>query len=183
MVPDSTPSPSGFVGPGPAQQRCRHFGPGSASVTGGGQNGCTETEPWGDNLNPAATGIFRVGFLNHGGFSVEAAKGKSKEQKLYNHLIKYKFSSMGLAENNVHWNSVPADERLEDRTRGWFEQLARNTTYFKDCPIKTPHQWGSCDLWSINKAAYHIASHGSDPSSLGRWTWTHYRGKMANMSG
>ena len=102
---------------------------------------------------------------------------EKKEQKLYNHLIKYKFSSMGLAENNVHWNSVPADERLEDRTRGWFEQLARNTIYFKDCPVKTPHQWGGCDLWSIDKAAYRIASRGSDPSGLGRWTWTRYRGK------
>jgi len=128
-------------------------------------------------LEQAATGTFRVGFLNHGGFATVAEKGKRKEEQLRKHITKYKFSSMCLTEHNVHWNSIPVDERLEERTADWFEKLATNTTYYKNCPVKSPQQYGGCDNWSIDKAAYRILSRGSDKSGLGRWCWTRYRGK------
>ncbi len=40
-------------------------------------------------------------------------------------------------------------------------------------------QWGGVSLFSINKGANHAFKSGSNPTKLGRWVWTCYRGEMA----
>lgn len=37
--------------------------------------------------------------------------------------------------------------------------------------------WGGTSIWSINNAAHRAFDSGSDPSGLGRWSWTRYRGR------
>jgi hypothetical protein len=38
-------------------------------------------------------------------------------------------------------------------------------------------QHGGVTLWSINKAAHRVTTSGQDTDGLGRWAWTHYRGR------
>ena len=62
-----------------------------------------ESGHWGDRTEEIRGDIFRVGFLNHGGFHTKAIEGKAKEKELFNYMSKYNFSVLGLAENNVSW--------------------------------------------------------------------------------
>jgi hypothetical protein len=159
----------------PTRRRYHNRGQGSAEDSEGQAHG--ESEQWGDRIERIGGDIFRVGFLNHGGFNTKAAEGKGKEKDLFNYISKYRFSVIGLAENNVSWKEVPAEERLTERTKGWFEALTMNTAYFKEHPVRQKFQPGGCDIWSINKASYRVLQRGADTTGLARWTWTRYRGR------
>ena len=49
-----------------------------------------ESGHWGDRTEEIGGDIFRVGFLNHGGFHTKAIEGKAKEMDFFK---KYKFST------------------------------------------------------------------------------------------
>ena len=97
---------------------------------------------WGDGAGEIGEDIFRVGFLNHGGFHAEVIEGNAKEKNLFNCMSKYKFSVIGLAENKVLWKEIPAEEWLAERRKGWFEALTTNAAYYKDHPVKAKFQPG-----------------------------------------
>ena len=84
---------------------------------------------------------------------------------------------MGLTESNQHWKNVPIEDRLQERTRGWWENIHIKTAYYQAFPLQHKFQPGGGSLWSLDTAAHRVMSACDDPTGLGRWVSTKYRGK------
>lgn len=67
------------------------------------------------------------------------------------------------------------------RTKEWWESLHLSWTHNLTMKPVTVTQYGRTALFSIGSAAHRVVEKGSDPSKLGRWTWTRYRGKSNQM--
>jgi hypothetical protein len=83
----------------------------------------------------------------------------------------------GMAETNIDWRLASEHEKLHFRTRDWWE--SSHISYSFNCtnvPIKK-HQHGGTALFSINKSAHRVCGKGVDPSLLGWWCWTRYKGR------
>ncbi len=132
-------------------------------------------EPFGHNIPKKSSNILRIGFQNIGGFSTTSKT--LKDDAIRGGITTWEFDIMGLAETNVDWRLVKEDDKLHYQTKEWWEALhishSNNTT---SPPIK-PKQYGGGSIFSINKATHRVISKGFDPSNLGRWTWTRYRGR------
>lgn len=121
----------------------------------------------------------RIVFLNHQGFAADknTKEGKAKDDALRKFIEHNKINVLLLAENNVHWKSVPAGERLEERTRNWFKGLNMSNAYYKDFKPEGRQQYGGCSAWCINETAYRVINSGVDETGLGRWAWSTLRGR------
>ena len=119
----------------------------------------------------------RIGMINING--LPDSNTHAKNHSLYNALMKLDPDIMGLAETNQHWRSISSEHQWRNRTLSWWETshstIAFNT---KDIKSSSSFQPGGVILQSINKAVHRIIQSGKDPSGLGRWAWTLYRGKQ-----
>ena len=132
-------------------------------------------EHFGQVIPKKGSNILRIAFQNIGGFSPQA--NTIKDDTIRNGISTYEFDIMGLAETNTDWRLVNEEDKLVHRTKGWWESLHLSFSFnITKNPIKTK-QYGGVALFSINKAVHRVVSKGSDPSNLGRWTWTRYRGR------
>lgn len=139
-------------------------------------NNDPQKEPWGHRRSAVSEAEFRIGMVNIGGVPVEdQTNNKMKEMRTY--FSKIGADVVGLSECNVSWRNLPVQLRLHERTRGWWESLHLNTAYFEVFEGRNRSQAGGVSLWSINKGAHRVMASGSDPSGLGRWAWTKYRGR------
>ena len=130
---------------------------------------------WGDGRPTESEDCLRIGFWNCGGLPLQ--NNDAKNRMIREWISQHNFDIVGLSECNVHWKNVPADQRLPERTLGWFETLHLSLAYMESWVRSTAYQVGGVLLWSINKGAHRIIKHGIDPSQMGRWCWTQYRGK------
>jgi len=80
-------------------------------------------------------------------------------------------------ENNIAWHKLTAQNRLAERTRGWWESLQVNTAYNTTDTHTAAYQPGGVGVFSINKIAHRVQSVGKDPEGLGRYCWTVFYGK------
>jgi len=80
-------------------------------------------------------------------------------------------------ENNVAWHRIPVLQQLPERTQGWWEALHLSIGYNKQDQDANPYQPGGVAILSCNKVAHRVARSGQDPSRLGWFCWTTYRGK------
>jgi len=82
----------------------------------------------------------------------------------------------GFSESNTCWDVLEESQCFARQTRGWWENcqwvLAHNHTEEN----KTPFQPGGTGLLSVNHVAHRALRPGEDPTGLGRWCWTHFRG-------
>jgi hypothetical protein len=84
---------------------------------------------------------------------------------------------LGVNETNNYWKSLPADQRLHERTRGWFGKIHVNYSYYEEFKESGVYQAGGTAIFSINQAADRVMGAGKD-INLGQWSWTRYRGKQ-----
>lgn len=108
---------------------------------------------------------------------LQQEKWKVKNDLLRHFLKTYDFDIMGLQETNLNWHMLQAKDQWEERTIGWWEGghttiMAHNTQEM----APSAAQRGGTMLISINKPKSRILECGKDPSGLGRWVWTKYRG-------
>jgi len=89
-----------------------------------------------------------------------------------------RFDVVCLTENNLHWKNVPIQNRLYERTRGWWADLHQSTAYYQNYVTAEQAQVGGVSVWSMDKAAHRAMEQGKDARGLGRWTWTRYRGRQ-----
>jgi hypothetical protein len=66
---------------------------------------------------------------------------------------------------------------LQERTRGWFEKIHVNYSYYEEYKETGIYQAGGTAIFSINQAADRVMGAGKD-AELGCWSWTRYRGKQ-----
>jgi hypothetical protein len=119
--------------------------------------------------------MLRIGFQNVGGFTLN--KNKHKDDTIRHGIKKWEFDIFGVAETNIDWRLLKEQDRLHQRTKGWFESV--HISYANNCTATplTAHQWGGTATLSLNQAAHRVSEKGRDNTNLGRWCWTRYRGK------
>ena len=132
---------------------------------------------FGHHISPRPPNHLRIGFLNYGGFPIDAHKNSAKDKKLVDHIKQHNFDAIGIIETNCHWRRLPVASRLPERTRGWFEHLHRSTASYEEYEGTAGLQYGGVTLWSMNQAGHRVWQSGSDLTGLGRWSWTRLRGK------
>ena len=120
--------------------------------------------------------ILRIGFVNCNG--IPPLNTHAKNSSIYTSLADHSFDIIGMTEVNLCWHKITSSQRWHSRTRGWWETsssvLAYNTN---DIDTTSSFQPGGTLQVSINKAAHRVIQHGRDPSGLGRWCWSLFRGK------
>ena len=125
---------------------------------------------WGDQLRPKEDDHLQIVFQNINRFP--RYPNDVKNESLREFIKGTQADIMGMAEMGIFWPWIPTQERLWERTRGWFESQKTIAAYNK-CEEKPPiTQWGGTSLWSINKAAHHAFESGIDTYGLGHWAWT-----------
>ncbi len=83
----------------------------------------------------------------------------------------------GVAETNVDWRLLGEQDRLYMRTKEWWETSHLNFTHNRVSPPLDKCQWGGSALFSLNQAAHRVVDKGWDPTNMGRWCWTKFRGR------
>ena len=68
---------------------------------------------------------------------------ESKNKAVFNFIKEHKVDVIGFTECNVHWKGVPTADRLEERTRGWFEALHILQELGRRTSIPQGAIWGS----------------------------------------
>jgi len=84
---------------------------------------------------------------------------------------------MGMSEVNVAWHQVNFHKRLGSCTSEWFESCHVTTAWNQHESFHSTVQTSGVAVLTINKLTYQVALMGCDPTSLGHWMWTRFRGK------
>jgi hypothetical protein len=134
-----------------------------------------KSDYYGNYIKKKGSNILRIGFQNIGG--IQLKPNKLKDDIIRRGITKYEFDIFGMAEINVDWRLLPEEDRLQFRTKGWWESLHLSTSNNTTSHPITPHQYGGTAVWSIDKTVHRVISQGKDTSMLGRWSWTRYRGR------
>ena len=89
-----------------------------------------QKEWWGHRRSVVSELDFRIGMVNVGGLPVDdTSNTKMKEIHLY--VSKLNVDVIGLSECNVSWRNLPVQDRLQERTRGWWESIQINSAYYE----------------------------------------------------
>jgi hypothetical protein len=131
----------------------------------------------GNQIRRINTGTtLRIGFLNINGLPPSTDDPKNK--LLYNSITNNQIGILGMTELNKCWHLLPDKDKWKERSRGWWETSHSNLSYNRnDNTLSTVYQPGGTAIISIENTSHRIIKSGQDPSGLGRWTWTRYRGK------
>jgi hypothetical protein len=137
------------------------------------------SEPWGDEIGDKNPHTLRFALANID--SLPMSRNDVKNDSLVSFCQGHDVDFLGLTEPNKCWHKLPTDDRLRERFFGVWENLHTSVAYNKMNPHATPHQVGGAIGMSFNQAAHRVDSigggRGHDPTGLGRWTWTRFRGK------
>jgi hypothetical protein len=139
------------------------------------KNRLQQTERFGDHIQLKKKNTLRIGFQNIGGFPSQ--RKDPKEDLIRSGLNTWSFDVFGLAETNLDWRLQPEENKLWTRTREWWEHLHISHSHNTNFSPITQQQFGGTAIFTTNDIAHRVAEKGSDPSELGRWTWTKLRGK------
>jgi hypothetical protein len=129
---------------------------------------------FGNLITKKEKNVLRIGFQNIGGFPI--SRKKYKKRTLRQGITKWEFDIFGCAETNIDWRVVNEEDKLFFRTKEWWESLHLSWAHNSTMKPVAATQYGGTAIFSIGSAAHRVAEKGSDPSKLGRWTWTRYRG-------
>ena len=131
---------------------------------------------WGDALRTKPEHTLRIGLQNIGGFPHYTTNIKNRQIRAA--ISGGEFDIFALTETNTCWHRLPIQDRLPERTMGWWEALHVSLAYLQETTAhQEPLQPGGVGLFSINQAAHRVIESGHDLSGLGRWAWTRYRGR------
>ena len=137
------------------------------------------SEPWGDEISTKDSHTLRFALANID--SLPMTRTDVKNDSIVSFCQQYDIDFLGLTEPNKCWHKLSTDDRLRERFFGVWENLHTSVAYNKMNPHSTPHQVGGAIGMSFNQAAHRVDSvgggRGHDPTGLGRWTWTRFRGK------
>jgi hypothetical protein len=138
----------------------------------------TETlndKPWGNMLHRKNDNTVRLAFRNIKSLPTKAENNRNDE--LIQDINDGEFEILGLAEINLCWNNLCEKDRIKERFRGCFESSHFVTSYNRDSDFRDKRQFGGTAIISKDRSCHRIASCGVDSTSMGRWSWSLYRGK------
>ena len=145
------------------------------------EQGCGELRPvpttstYGTELRTRRPGFIRLVSQNIDGMGFSSHSDKIT--RLKEGCDKYGIDVIGLQEMNVNWPKVRPSQTLENKVKGWKEEVrtvtANNTTDFRS----PRHQYGGTALLAIDKMAHCYFKAAKDFRQLGRWSSMTFRGK------
>ena len=124
----------------------------------------------------------RLLFVNIGGLQAAAQCprvrpcGTCKDCLVRSTVNNLRVDILGMSEINVNWHKVSIHQRLEQRTKGWFEASRVVSATYAGQSTAT-QQYGGTSLMSINKMATRVDSRLTFRDDLGRWSGQGYRGR------
>ena len=86
-------------------------------------------------------------------------------------------SIIGLAETNLSWNKLKGNNRWEERSLGWWEDMTSITSHNLLESPKKYYQPGGNMMITNGKAKFRLLQSGVDQSKMGRWCWQLFSGK------
>jgi len=141
-----------------------------------GQQHDSYLEPWGDQFQqPKPPNTIRICLQNFGGWPTSAKHQKNDNIRRF--VNSAEVDVLLTTENNIAWHKLTGKNRITKRTRGWWESLQVNTAHNMTDPHTGAYQPGGVGVFSINRMAHRVHSIGSDPTGLGRYSWTVFYGK------
>ena len=163
------------------EQLRRHSGSSSNSAASQDSANDNEVEDWwepfGDLLGGKEEGILRGGVQNFGGLASKS--NQPEDESLRRWITEQHFDIYGIPETDLYWPKIQQKLQLQERVREWWETDTTHTVRAynqnQQCTSKT--QWGGTAQISRGQAAFRVMASGRDPTHLGRWVWTQYRGK------
>ncbi len=163
------------------EQLRRHSGSSSNSAASQDSANDNEVEDWwepfGDLLGGKEEGILRGGVQNFGGLASKS--NQPEDESLRRWITEQHFDIYGIPETDLYWPKIQQKLQLQERVREWWETDTTHTVRAynqnQQCTSKT--QWGGTAQISRGQAAFRVMASGRDPTRLGRWVWTQYRGK------
>ena len=135
------------------------------------------TEPctYGDTLSLQPNDNYLLlGFVNTNGLRKE--NWKEKNNAIRRFFRTYPFDIIGLTEINLHWPSLSPTNQWPERMQGVWESSRSNITFNTQDDSNQEWQPGGCIQISTSRTSHKHHSQGQDPSGLGRWCWTRYKG-------
>lgn len=129
----------------------------------------------GTEMAPKDENVVRILLQNVHGlplWSSDAANNGVREGFEYTQADIY-----GMTEVNVHWRNLPDKDKLHERTASWFESRHLSVAYNTTVRAKRQRQYGGVAMISTNRLSNKAMGTSIDPSGLGRWCSTQFRGK------
>jgi hypothetical protein len=102
-----------------------------------------------------------------------------EDESLRRWITEQQFDIYGIPETDLYWPRVRANLQLHERLKEWWEQDTVHTVraHNQNQKCDSVTQWGGTAQISRGQAAFRVMESGRDPTRLGRWVWTLYRGK------
>ena len=131
---------------------------------------------WGDNINNKSKLHFRILTVNING--LPQLRQHPKYGTIREQVAKCQVDIIGLSETNLEWNRFSSHDRLSHRTSKWWENTHCSYSYNSHDMSTSKFQPGGTALISRNLLSNKAQPHRkNDPSGLGRWVSTLYRGQ------
>ena len=130
---------------------------------------------FGDYQGIIQEGSIRLAFANIHGISSNAAHPKNS--MIRTAITNMGASIIGLAETNVSWNKLRGNNRWEERSLGWWEDMISITNHNTMGNPKKFYQPGGTMMITRGQAKFRVIKSGVDPSKMGRWCWQLFSGK------
>lgn len=128
-------------------------------------------------------GIFRIIGGNVGGLSPSPScqvgrpcPGGCKDCFLISKVLDLNAQVACWNEINLNWASLDETSRAHSRYPHWFPACQLRTSHLPG-PSTIRRRFGGTMSWSINQAVHRLDNSKSGTDSMGRWTWTYYRGR------
>ena len=96
-------------------------------------------------------------------------------------LSAYKADIALLSEINVNWSTVPHEDSLAVRSKQYWTTTRCQTAWNKHNQSDSTHLQGGTANILIGNVSHRSTLSGSDPTGLGRWSWTLIRGPANRM--
>jgi len=131
---------------------------------------------WGDPFMGKKETHVRVYVQNIGGLPTET-EADEKYTHLWHFITKHKIDIIALPESSTNWDKVPYENRLQERTKGWWESTQWSTAHNRLEQHSSKFQPGGVVLGLVNMVVHRAGRPGDDKVGLGRWCWARLRGK------
>lgn len=118
--------------------------------------------------------IIRITFVNINGLPKH--KEHIKNKQLFNSIENSQTDIIRLTETNLRWHKLAQKDQWTERTQGMWEASHYSIGYNQKDPGDSCFHPGGAMTLSIGRTSHRIHSKGKDPTGLGRWCWTKYRG-------
>lgn len=108
-----------------------------------------------------------------------------KNKSFRSFILKHDFDIFGIAETNLRWCALPAESQFHERIRNTWSKPHSSLAYNRTKPSREPRktkgqsqfqQYGGVALLSTTQAAHRVSGNVRNPTGLGGWTWTSYKG-------